>query len=218
VLATGRSLVGALPVALQLGLDDAWIVGSNRAVTAHLIDGYYQVVEQHTVDAEVAIRAAVREAPGIRIAAEIVGEGYRVNARFPDDRLNGAQHTARDLAELWRNPTPRLALHGPEAYRLVPALVARDLTAIATRRDWVDVTGPGISKATALGQVRVTLGVEERNTVAIGDSENDREMLSWAATGFAMAHAPAFVIAAADHVTGTIDDDGAAAALRALLG
>jgi hydroxymethylpyrimidine pyrophosphatase-like HAD family hydrolase len=100
----------------------------------------------------------------------------------------------------------------------VPALVARDLTAIATRRDWVDVTGPGITKASALEQVRVTLGVEEHNTVAIGDSENDREMLSWAANGFAMAHAPAFVIAAADHVTGTIDDDGAAAALWSLLG
>jgi hydroxymethylpyrimidine pyrophosphatase-like HAD family hydrolase len=187
-------------------------------VTAHLIDGYYQVVEQHTVDAEGAIRAAVREAPGIRIAAEIVGVGYRVNIRFPDHEVNGTQRTASDLAEFWRNPTPRLALHGPEAYRLVPALVARDLTAIATRRDWVDVTRPGISKATALEQVRVTLGVEEHNTVAIGDSENDVEMLSWAAHGWAMGHAPAFVIAAADRVTATIDDDGAAAALHALLG
>lgn len=218
VLATGRSLVGALPVALQLDLHDAWIVASNGAVTAHLIDGYYEVVEQHPVDAEAAIRAALVEAPGIRIAAEIVGDGYRVNVNFPDGQLNGAQLPVGGVEEFWRNPTPRLALFGPEAYRLVPALVARNLTAIATRRDWVDVTAPGISKATALEQVRMRLGVEEHDTVAIGDSENDLEMLTWAGTSFAMGHAPAFVVAAADRVTGTIDDDGAAAALRSLLG
>lgn len=218
VLATGRSVVGALPVSLQLGLDDAWIVASNGAVTVHLMDGHYEVVEQHTVEAEAAIRVAVEEAPGICIAAEIVGDGYRVNVPFPDGQLNGRQHAASDLVEFWRYPTPRLALHGPEAYRLVPALVARNLTAIATRRDWVDVTGPGISKATALEKVRVVLGVEERNTVAIGDSENDVEMLNWAAHGWAMGHAPAFVIASADQVTGTIDDDGSTAVLWSLIG
>jgi len=218
VLATGRSLVGALPVALQLGLDDAWIVASNGAITAHLRGGAYRIVDEHQVDAEVAIGTALWEAPGIHIAAEIVGNGYRVNTLFPDDQLNGAQHVARDLSDFWKNPTPRLALYRPEAYRIVPALLARNFTAIATRPDWVDVTAPGISKATALEQVRVTLGVEEHDTVAIGDSENDVEMLSWAAEGIAMGHAPAFVLAAADSMTGTIDDDGAASALWSLLG
>jgi len=218
VLATGRSLVGALPVAVQLGLDDAWIVSSNGAVTAHLVRHHYQVTEQHDVDAETAIRVAVQEAPGIRIATEIVGIGYRVNIRFPKGQLNGAQHSAGSLEEFWSNPTPRVALYGPGAYRLVPTLLANGLTAIATRLDWVDVTAPGISKATALEKVRATLGVEAHDTAAIGDSENDLEMLGWAAHGFAMAHAPAFVIAAADHVTGTVDDDGAARALLSLLG
>jgi hydroxymethylpyrimidine pyrophosphatase-like HAD family hydrolase len=43
-------------------------------------------------------------------------------------------------------------------------------------------------------------------------------MLTWAERGVAMGHAPAFVIASADHVTGAIDDDGAAAALWSLVG
>ncbi|GAA4702249.1 HAD-superfamily hydrolase, subfamily IIB [Promicromonospora umidemergens] len=217
VLATGRSLVGALPVALQLGLDGAWIVASNGAITAHLVDGYYEITEQHIVDAEAAIRIALAEAPPVRIAAEIVGAGYRVSTPFPNHELNGAQHSVRDLSEFWTNPTPRLALRGPSAYQLVPSLRAAGLTAIATRLDWVDVTAPGISKATALEEIRTHLGVEDYNTVAIGDSENDVEMLDWAACGIAMAHAPAFVIAAADRTTGTIDDDGAASALLSLL-
>lgn len=98
------------------------------------------------------------------------------------------------------------------------ALRALGLTAIATRRDWVDVTAAGISKATALEKVRTELGVEPGDTVAVGDSENDVEMLGWAAHGWAMGHAPPFVIAGADYVTGTLDDDGAATVLRSLLG
>jgi HAD superfamily hydrolase (TIGR01484 family) len=216
VLATGRSLVGALPVAVQLGLDDVWIVASNGAVTAHVVGDVYRVTTRHDIDAEGAIRLAVTAAPGIRVAAEDVGEGYRVNLPFPGHELNGTQHSVHALDEVWADPTPRLALYGPSVYRLVPALRALDLTAIATRLDWVDVTAPRISKATALENVRTELGVEDHDTVAIGDSENDIEMLSWAARSYAMAHAPAFVIAAADHLTGTVGDDGAASALRSL--
>lgn len=217
VLATGRSLVGALPVARQIGLDDGWIVASNGAVTARISDGECEVVEQHDVDAAEAIRGAVTAVPGIRIAAEIVGVGYRVNIPFPDGELNGAQYGVTSLEGLWATPTPRLALHGPGVYRAVRALRALGLTAISTRNDWVDVTPPSLSKATALEKVRTELGVEDYATVAIGDGENDLEMLMWATTGFSMGHAPAPVIAAADHVTGTIDEDGAASALRSLL-
>lgn len=217
VLATGRSLAGALPVALQLGLDDAWIVASNGAVTAHLVSGRYLVTEQHDLDAETAIRVAVVAAPGVRIAAEVVGDGYRVNIPFPDAELNGSQDGVRGLEELWANPTPRLAMHVPSAYRLVRPLQELGLTAIPTRNDWVDVMAGGISKATALEKVRTELGVEEYATVAIGDGENDLEMLMWATTGFSMGHAPVPVIAAADRVTGTIDQDGAAAALRSIV-
>jgi HAD superfamily hydrolase (TIGR01484 family) len=217
VLATGRSLAGALPVALQLGLDDAWIVASNGAITAHLVGDEYRVTEQHDVDAEAAIRVAVGETPGVRISAEVVGEGYRVNIPFPDRELNGTQASITGVEELWAHPTPRLAFHDPFAYRLVPPLRALGLTVITTRLDWVDVTAPEISKATALEKVRATLGVESSDTVAIGDSENDVEMLGWAACGVAMAHAPAFVIGAADRVTGTIDDDGAASVMLSLL-
>ncbi|GAA2237031.1 HAD family hydrolase [Promicromonospora sukumoe] len=215
VLATGRSLAGAIPIAHELGLDDVWIVASNGAVTAHLVGDYYQVTEQHTVDAEAAIRAAVRTVPGIRVATEDVGVGYRVNIPFPPGQLNGLQHSVTQPNELWARPTPRVALYGPSAYRLVWALQGLGLTAIATRPDWVDVTAGGISKATALDRVRAILGVH--HTVAIGDSENDVEMLTWAADGIAMGHAAAFVIAAADRITGTIDDDGAASALWSLL-
>lgn len=206
-----------MPVARQIGLHDGCIVASNGSVTARIRGGEHEVVVQHDVDAVEAIRVAVTAVPGIRIAAEIVGVGYRVNLPFPDGELNGAQLAVNSLEGLWAAPTPRLALQGSGAYRAVRALRALGLTAIPTRSDWVDVTPPNLSKATALEKVRTELGVEDHATVAIGDGENDLEMLMWATTGFSMGHAPVPVIAAADHVTGTVDEDGAASALRSLL-
>lgn len=217
VLATGRSLVGALPVVKQLALDDVWVTASNGAVTAHVVGGHYEVTDRHDVDAKAAILAAVHEEPDIRIAAEIVGHGYRVSGRFPNDQLNGAQYVAWSREELWARPTPRVALYGLGAYRLVRPLRMLGLTAIETRSDWVDVTPPEVSKASALEKVRAALGVEEIDTAALGDGENDIEMLGWATQSIVMGHAPGHVQGVADRVTGTIDEDGAASALLSLL-
>jgi HAD superfamily hydrolase (TIGR01484 family) len=217
VLSTGRSLAGALPVARELGLDDAWVVSSNGAVTAHVSGGTHSVVECLSVPVEKAVRVARKTQPGVRIAAEVVGVGYRVSGAFPRGELNGAQDGIARLDELWATPTPRLAMLGPNGARLALALRALGLTAHLMRADWVDVTPPNVSKATALENVRARLGVEDYATVAIGDGENDLEMLAWAAEGYAMGHAPAPVLAAADVVTGSIHEDGAAAVLRGLV-
>lgn len=216
-LATGRSLLGAMNAAAELGLDDVWIVASNGAATAHLVGREFRVTDLQTIQPEAVVRLANEAMPGIRIAAEVVGLGYRVNLAFPDGDLPGEQYEVGSLAELWAETTPRLALHGFAAHGLVPAIRDLGLTAIATRSDWVDVTPADLSKATALDQVRQTLGVEEYATAAIGDGVNDIEMLQWASYSIAMGHAPAEVHAAADGDTGTIDEDGAASALRSLL-
>lgn len=216
-LATGRSLVGALPVAAELGLDDAWIVASNGAATAHVTGTEYEITDLHVVDPEPIVRVAVEAMPGIRVATEIVGVGYLVNIPFPDGELNGEQRSVGALEELWARPTPRLALYGPMAFGLVPVLRAMSLTVIETRPDWLDVTPPDLSKATALDKVREQLGVEAHATAAIGDGENDLEMLRWAGVAIAMGHAPGHVLGVADRATGTIDEDGAASALLSLL-
>jgi hydroxymethylpyrimidine pyrophosphatase-like HAD family hydrolase len=49
--------------------------------------------------------------------------------------------------------------------------------------------------------------------LAIGDGRNDIEMLEWAGRGVAMGQAVQQVIDAADDVTDTVGDDGAAVEL-----
>ena len=49
--------------------------------------------------------------------------------------------------------------------------------------------------------------------LAVGDGFNDVEMLRWAGRGVAMGQAPDELIAVADDVTGSVEDDGLAAEL-----
>lgn len=53
-------------------------------------------------------------------------------------------------------------------------------------------------------------GVSPAEIVAVGDDMNDLPMIAGAGLGVAMGHAPAPVLAAADHVTGDHDQDGVA--------
>jgi hydroxymethylpyrimidine pyrophosphatase-like HAD family hydrolase len=214
VVATGASLSSAVQVVRRLGIREGWVVAANGAVTARLRTDGYSVVDVRPLAAEPVCRLVARTRPDLRIAAEVVGTGYRVTKRFPERQLSGHQEVLRELDDVWARPTPRLVVYGQWARRLAPALRASGVTAIPARVDWVDVTAPGVSKATALESIRVELGVALSRTVAIGDGENDLEMLRWAATSIAMGHAPESVRAVADRVTGTIDEDGAAGALR----
>ncbi|MEV0895058.1 HAD family hydrolase [Promicromonospora sp. NPDC050262] len=214
VIATGRSLSGAVQVVRQLGVRDGWVVAANGAVTARLDPDGYSVVEVRTVAAEPVVRLVTRIRPDLRLAAEVVGTGYRVTRRFPERQLHGHQEVLRQVEDIWARPTPRLVVYGQWAQRLAPALRAAGVTAIPARVDWVDVTAPGVSTAVALESIRVGLGVASSRTVAVGDGENDLEMFAWAAVSIAMGHAPATVRAAAHRVTGTLEQDGAASALR----
>jgi soluble P-type ATPase len=218
VLASGRSLVGILPIAAELGLTDEWVIASNGAITARLdsrVPRGYELEDVRNFDPGPVVRLARAMLPGVRVGAERVGWGYDVTHLFPTGQLNGAQQIVpADL--LGERSTTRLVLRGPGVGRLVDPVRAAGLTAVLAEPDWIDVTAPGLSKATALEKVRANLGVDPARTVAIGDGENDLEMLRWAARGVAMGHASEVVRRAADEVTGSLDQHGAAAALDAL--
>ena len=218
VLASGRSLVGVLPIAVELGLTDEWVIASNGAITARLdsrVPRGYELEEMRNFDPGPVIQLARTLLPGVQVATERVGWGYGVTHIFPAGQLNGAQQIV-SAELLGERSTTRLVLRGPDVGRLVDPVRSTGLTALLTEPDWMDVTAPGLSKATALEKVRANLGVDPAQTVAIGDGENDLEMLRWAARGVAMGHASAVVREAADEVTGTLDQHGAAAALDVL--
>ncbi len=224
VLATGRSMHSAVEVALDLGLTQGWVVGSNGAVTARLdpsADGGYVVVHAVTFDPAPALRTIALEIPDVLFAVEDLGVGFRVSRPFPDGELTGEQRV-EPFEQLLATPATRVVIRNPggtpeEFHELVERVGLHQVSYAVGWSAWLDLTPAGVSKASALEEVRRELGVEPYETLAIGDGENDVEMLRWAACGVAMGHALERVRLAADEVTGTIDDDGAVAVLRRVL-
>lgn len=88
---------------------------------------------------------------------------------------------------------------------------ARLVQAVASM---LEVMPAGVSKASALRSVLAELGIEPEHTLAIGDGENDVEMLRMAGIGVAVGNAAAVARAAADAVVATNDEDGVAEAVE----
>lgn len=224
VLATGRGAHSAVPVAHELGLTEGWLVASNGAVTVRLdpgADGGYEITKAVTFDAGPAIRAIAMELPDALFAVEALGTGFRVSGDFPDGELSGRLEVV-PFDELAATPATRVVIRAPGSspdvfHELVERVGLHEVEYAVGWSAWLDLTPGGVSKASALEEIRQEVGVEPFATVAVGDGGNDLQMLRWAARGVAMGHATQSVRDAADEVTGTIEDDGALVVLRSLL-
>ncbi|MEN8706231.1 MAG: HAD hydrolase family protein [Nocardioides marinisabuli] len=216
VLASGRSPDGMTGVADLLGLateeSPVWVVASNGAVVFRYPP--MQVVHEETFDARAAVAAVLAEHPGALVAVEERGVGYRVNRHFPMGELSG-EMILSDVDDMVAEPVSRVIIRDPDA-------TVDDFVALAGRLGlhgtdyvvgwtaWLDLAPVGVSKASGLAAVCDDLGVDAADVLAIGDGRNDLEMLAWAGRGVAMGQAIEEVRSAADAVTATVDEDGAA--------
>jgi Cof subfamily protein (haloacid dehalogenase superfamily) len=81
----------------------------------------------------------------------------------------------------------------------------------------IEIMPAGVSKGNALRFVAEELGIAMKNVMVLGDSDNDKEMILEAGLGIAMGNATADLKAAADEVTLSCDEDGAALAIEKVL-
>jgi Cof subfamily protein (haloacid dehalogenase superfamily) len=75
-----------------------------------------------------------------------------------------------------------------------------------------EISPRGVHKGAALERVAAHHGIPLSDTIAFGDSDNDRTMLIAAGIGIAMGNAEASLKAHADYVTDRLDNDGIAKA------
>lgn len=225
VLATGRSVISAGPIAQRLGLVEGPAVCSNGAVTVRMdpaAPGGYEVLETVTFDPGPALRVIREELPDAAYGVEIVGRGFAVSKPFPPGEIEG-EHVLVDFEELCRLPATRVVIRSPEHtqadfHAMVERIGLHEVSYAVGWVAWLDLNPQGVSKATGLEAVRRHLGVRPEHTVAVGDGRNDLEMLRWAGRGVAMGTSDDVVLAAADEVTGSVAEDGVVPVLRGLLG
>ena len=226
VVATGRSTVSTLPVLEQFDLMTPGrpVVCSNGAVTVEVDpggNGGFRLVDVVTFDPAPAVSLLHRELPEALVAVEEIGVGFKVSTPFPPGELMG-EETVVPMEELLADPVTRVTIRDPsstseEFSALVERMGLHGVGYAVGWSAWLDLAPEGVSKASALEQVRRRLGVEPYRTVAAGDQRNDVEMLQWAACGYAMGQAPPEFVAAADRVTGPVEEDGLADALEEVL-
>ena len=198
-----------------------WVVASNGAVIFRYPP--MEVVHEETFDASSAVAAVLEHHPNALVAVEERGiGGYRVNRVFPDGEISGEQ-LITEVDDIVGEPVSRVIIRDPEA-------TAEDFVELAGRLGlhgtdyvvgwtaWMDLSPVGVSKASGLQHVVDELGLGPADVLAIGDGRNDIEMLRWAGRGVAMAQAVEEVREAADAVTGTVHDDGAAVEIERWFG
>ncbi|NHN57235.1 HAD hydrolase family protein [Calidifontibacter sp. DB0510] len=224
VIATGRSVLGTLPVCAELGLTDGYAVCSNGAVTLALdptVPQGYRIEDVVTFDPR-PVLARLRNAwdDGL-VAVEVLGSHYKISAPFPEGELPGPTEVV-SWEELGTEPTTRLTFRSPtgtadDFVELAEGLGLHGMNYAVGFTAWMDINPDGISKASALEQIRARLGVPIENVVAVGDHRNDVQMLQWAGRGVAMGQAPEEVKAVADEVTAPVEEDGLALVLEGLV-
>ncbi len=223
VIATGRAIVATLPILDALGLHTGYAVCSNGAVTLRLDPahaGGYEIVEAVTFDPGPALELLRHEWPDAVVAVEELGVGFKLSAPFPEGELQGELRVV-PWDELVAEPVTRVTFRSPggtseDFLSLTERIGLHGVNYAVGFSAWLDINPEGVSKGSALEQVRRWLHVEPGDTVAVGDQRNDLEMLHWAARGVAMGNAPDEVKAVADEVTGDVNDDGLATILRSL--
>lgn len=215
VLTTGRSWHATRPVFEQLGLPSGPVIASNGAVTVDFPP--FEVRQVVTFDPAEVIQKVLREHPTAALAAEVVGQGYRVTRQFPDGDLTGHIEEV-SVEELAGSDVTRIVVRDPESsdvefIELAQRLGLHGVSYSVGWSAWLDIAPFGVNKATALAEVVEALGYGAADVLAIGDGRNDIEMLAWAGRGVAVGDACDEVRQAADHVTAGFAEHGTAVEL-----
>lgn len=221
-LATGRIFQVTLPFAEELN-PNAPLICCNGGLIIDFLTR--EVVYQETIPLPL-VREAVRfaEEKGLRLG--IYFDDHRTSLEKPDPEggfylyLSGVQmHIVEDpLAFLNREPLKFLITTDEEESELIITQLQERLgnrmRVFRSTPVLVEAALPGLSKARGLAHLAAHLGIKREETMAIGDNDNDAEMLAWAGLGVAMGNATPKTKAAADYIAPSISEDGAAEAIE----
>ena len=223
-IASGRMFSAVLPIADELGIDVPLITyngaliksARSKEVSPHLpvpCDTAREVI-RYAMENNLHINAYIDDVVYVnKMSEEAIMYRNRYDAKMVvvDDLLKFVQ----------QDPTKLLIIAREDiAKSHVPLLRARfgdRLNIAISLPTFVEIVNKGASKGQALMALAGRFGIKREETMAIGDSENDIEMLKAAGLGVAVANASDEVKAEADYVTRACDGEGVAEAFDAFV-
>ena len=228
VVATGRP-VRWLDVLDALATAHSQVIVSNGAAVYDLATR--TVVRSFPLDTEVALAIAdeLRTViPGISFGFE-TAVGFGCEPASPSRQRGAPGVLEAPLDELARRLGAVLKLLGFHTEIASEELAALATEAVGQRLTlthalmggpygMLELTAPGVTKATTLELLCAELGIAADDVVAFGDMPNDLAMLNWAGRGFVVANAHRSLLGGGFTVVPANDADGVGRTVLDLLG
>ncbi|MFI6447276.1 HAD family hydrolase [Kitasatospora sp. NPDC050543] len=223
IIVTGRSAAWARPVFDEIGYRgiavcgqgaQVYHAGEHRLLTSLTLDRRLAAVAIAKIEAETGQLAIAANQDGLE-GQVLAGPGYEllIGSDLPVVRVEPDELLLSAVSKLY---VQHRGL-GDDGLAEVVRRVAGDLVGVTVAGPGiVELLPLGLSKATGLAVAARRLGVRAADTIAFGDMPNDVPMFAWAAHGVAMANAHEQLLAVADEVTVSNDEDGVAAVLERL--
>jgi len=223
VVATARSPRSVRDLAADAGIGGLAICANGA--TVYDLDTE-RVVAETSLPAATAhelVRGLRRRFPGIVFGWEY---GLRFGSEPAYEALRGPQWWPRPEGSYdpcdpleWALPMTKLLarLPGSDLEQLLAAaaeLAGNTASTTLAGEAFVELLAPGVGKEVALARLAAEFGVPRDGVAAFGDHLTDRAMVAWAGHGVAVANAHPAVIAAADEMCGSNDEDGVAVVLE----
>jgi len=228
VLATGRPPRWIAPVIEQLG-DRGLVVCANGAaiydpsrdelvscvelgadVTESLIDDLQIAFPDAVLGVEQGFDFAVDESVE-RSALELAGAWNLEGLRIGPIRSFLDQPVLKLIVRL-PHPAPPGTAAAVQAVVGERALVTHSMT-----ESFLELSHPSIHKAATVERLLIDSGIAAHEVVAFGDMPNDLELIRWAGLGVAVANADPRLIAVADEVTASNEEDGVAIVIERII-
>ncbi len=207
--------------------DVPWVCSSGGSVYENAVCLYQDLIDVET--AQAVVEVLYRAEKDLMVMLEMAGRLY-VNR--PVDGLL-TPHQVCDLRQIVTAPVAKFLVSAPDApsSRMMPlgaispaanlrlpALPAGCKVQFTDQGRCANILAPTVSKSHALRFVLEQRGLDFGQVMAFGDDVSDMDMLVQSAIGVAMANAIDEILAIADRVTASNDEDGVALVLEELAG
>ena len=224
VLVTGRMFQSVRRYALAAGITDPVVCYQGAVVADPTTGAFLRHVPMPEPEAREVITAI--EALGYTILVYVDDELYVSRETPESDEYAGFQHLVVHpvgdlLAWLPKAPTKLVTVGDP---RRLDGLEAEMKSRFDGRLyvskslpHFLEFASPSVHKGTGLDFVSERLGFTRDEAVAFGDGENDVELLEWAGYAVAVANAHRKVLAVADFVCPSVDEEGVAQVVESYL-
>ncbi len=223
-LASGRSLDSVLDVLRQLPLGDTpgyaiacngaiiWSQPAGRCIASECL-GHLDVLLLTALGRRLGYACYLLDNNQLRTDfLTASGAGAHLFSRLPVEKLpDGWQSTPR-------RPPKMMFIERKEIIDMLPSLIPADIAGqyhfVRSEPNYYEVMKKGVHKGSACRTLAAYLNITAADIIAVGDEQNDKEMLLFCGVGVAMGNATPEIKSLADWITDNNEKDGAAKVLE----